>query len=71
MIKPDQETVRMVAQLAQQYPHFRDFVNAWYNHELENLPSAVNHAAISQGRCQVLGELTRFINEAPDLAAKS
>jgi hypothetical protein len=45
------------------------WIEAWRAHELEQLPMAVNNAAVAQGRCQVLGELAKFAREAPEHAA--
>jgi len=70
MIRPEPRVVKAVAQMVRQYPEILEFIQAWRMHELENLPSAVNHAAVSQGRCQVLGEIASLAEEAPALAAK-
>ena len=70
MIRPDEKTVKSMGLAIRQYPEILSFLNAWRIHELENLPSATNNAAVSQGRCQVLGELYKFAREAPELAAK-
>ena len=70
MIRPEPRVVKAVAQMVRQYPEILEFIQAWRMHELENLPSAVNHAAVSQGRCQVLGELHAFAKDSPEMAAK-
>ncbi len=70
MIRPDDKTVKSMALAIRQYPEILSFLNAWRIHELENLPSAINNAAVSQGRCQVLGELYKFAKDAPEIAAK-
>ena len=70
MIKPDEKVVRTIAAVAQQYPEFTTWVELWRQHELEQLPNAVNNPALSQGRCQVLSELYRFVKDAPAVAAK-
>jgi hypothetical protein len=71
MIRPEPETVKSMAMAVRQYPELLKFFDAWRTHELENLPNALNNPAVSQGRCQVLGELLKFAKDAPDLAAKS
>lgn len=70
MIRPEPRVIKAVAQAVRQYPEILAYLQEWRMHELENLPSAVNNAAVSQGRCQVLGELYKFAKDAPDLAAK-
>jgi len=71
MIRPDEKTVKAFAIAVRQFPEILEFIAAWRMHELEQLPSAVNNAALMQGRCQVLGELYKLAKESPELAAKS
>lgn len=70
MIRPDPKVVKSFALAVRQYPELLQFLDSWRTHELEMLPSVVNNPAVSQGRCQVLGELCRFAKDAPELAAK-
>lgn len=70
MIRPEPKVVKAVASAVRQYPEIMQFLDTWRMHELEMLPNAINNPAISQGRCQVLGELYRFAKDAPELAAK-
>jgi gamma-glutamylcyclotransferase (GGCT)/AIG2-like uncharacterized protein YtfP len=70
MIRPEPKVVKAVASAVRQYPEIMQFLDTWRTHELEMLPNAINNPAISQGRCQVLGELYRFAKDAPELAAK-
>lgn len=70
MIRPEPKVIKAVAMAVRQYPEILQYLNDWRTHELENLPNAVNNSAVSQGRCQVLGELYKFAKDAPDLAAK-
>lgn len=70
MIKPDEKVVRTIATISKQFPEFMTWVEQWRQHELEQLPNAVNNPALSQGRCQVLSELYRFVKDAPAVAAK-
>ncbi len=71
MIRPDDKTVKALAIAVRQYPEILEYIAAWRTHELEQLPHAVNNAALMQGRCQVLGELYKLVKESPELAAKS
>ena len=71
MIRPDEKVVNALAIMVRQYPELVEFFAAWRMHELEQLPSALNNAALMQGRCQVLGELYKLVKESPELAAKS
>jgi hypothetical protein len=69
MIRPDPQIVKTMATVARQYPELVQYIGSWYEHELTQLPNAVNNPALSQGRCQVLGELYRFAKDAPETAA--
>lgn len=71
MIRPEPQVVKALATVVRQYPEVLEFIAAWRMHELEQLPSALNNAALMQGRCQVLGELYKLAKESPELAAKS
>lgn len=71
MIRPDEKTVKAMALAVRQYPEILEYIAAWRTHELEQLPQAINNAALMQGRCQVLGELYKLVKESPELAAKS
>lgn len=70
MIRPDERVIKALAVTARQYPEVLEWLRDWRQHELEQLPMAVNNPAPLQGRCQVLGELYKLVKEAPDLAAK-
>lgn len=70
MIRPDPAVIKIMATVVRQYPEMLQFIFSWYEHELTQLPNAVNNPALSQGRCQVLGELYRFAKDAPETAAK-
>lgn len=71
MIRPDPKVIKALALSVRQYPELLDWLKEWRYHELEQLPSAVNNAALMQGRCQVLGEIYKLAKESPELAAKS
>lgn len=70
MIRPDERVIKALAVTARQYPEVLEWLRDWRQHELEQLPMAVNNPAPLQGRCQVLGELYKLVKDAPDLAAK-
>jgi hypothetical protein len=70
MIRPDPKVIKALAVTARQYPEVLEWLRDWRQHELEQLPMAVNNPAPLQGRCQVLGELYKLVKDAPDLAAK-
>jgi hypothetical protein len=70
MIKPDPQVIKALAIAIRQHPDLLEWIEGWYRHELESLPSAVNQPAVFQGRCQVLGELYKFAKDSPALAAK-
>jgi len=69
VIRPDASTIKALAGAVRQFPDLLRWIEAWRAHELEQLPMAVNNAAVAQGRCQVLGELAKFAREAPEHAA--
>lgn len=70
MIRPDAKVIKALAVTVRQYPEVLDWLRDWRQHELEQLPMAVNNPAPLQGRCQVLGELYKLAKDAPELAAK-
>jgi len=69
MIRPEPQVVTQMAQAVRQYPELLRWLQEWRMHELERLPNAVDSTGVYQGRCQVLGELTKFATDAPNLAA--
>jgi len=70
MIRPDPKVIKAVGLAVRQYPEILNYLEEWRMHELEMLPNAINNPAVSQGRCQVLGELYKFAKDAPSIAAK-
>jgi hypothetical protein len=47
------------------------WLTEWRQRELEQLPFvAPASVAVAQGRCQMLTELYRLVQDAPDVAAK-
>jgi len=69
MNRPGPNEILAFAQAVRTFPDTKRFIDAWYAQELDQLPSATLNPALSQGRCQVLRELTKLLREAPDLAA--
>ena len=70
MIRPDAKTLHSLAAVNKQYPEILEFIDTWRLHELETLPSVINNVALQQGRCQVLGEISKLVREAPTTVAK-
>ena len=72
MIRPAPELVEMIARVGSNYPEVAKWLNEWRMHELEQLPN-VSPAAVAtaQGRCQVLTELCKLVNNSRDLTAQS
>lgn len=72
MIRPSAEVVEKWARIASHYPDIVDWLNEWRMLELERLPdTAPNVVATAQGRCQVLTELCKLVNNSRDLSAQS
>lgn len=71
MIKPKPEVIKALGATVSQHPVLLQWIQDWREHELKQLPSVTNNVALAQGRCQVLGELSKFATESPELAAKS
>lgn len=69
MIRPDPQVTKALAASVRQFPVLLDWLREWEMYELRRLPSVVDNTGIFQGRCQVLGELTKFATDAPNLAA--
>lgn len=70
MIRPEPQVVKAMAAAVRLHPELLAWLATWKEHELNQLPSAVNNTAVFQGRCQVLCELYKFASESPSLAAK-
>lgn len=70
MIRPTDQVLKALATVVRQYPDILTFLNEWKTHELDQLPFALQNSAVAQGRCQVLSELVKLMQNSPDLAAK-
>jgi hypothetical protein len=71
MIRPPPEVIKALATSVRQYPIIAEWLKEWRMHELEQLPSVAQNTALAQGRCQILTELSKFVSESPEIAAKS
>ncbi len=71
MIRPDPSVVKALALAVRQHPELLDWLKTWRMHELEQLPNAVNNAALMQGRCEVLGQCYKLSKESPEVRAVS
>ena len=69
MIKPDAEVVRAFAHIAQNVPAAKQWLDEQYHTELKRLPFTNGSTDIAKGRCQVLGEITNLLNDAPEFVA--
>jgi hypothetical protein len=71
MIRPTPEVTKALAASVRQYPVIVEWLQEWRMHELEQLPNVAQNTALAQGRCQILSELTKYIEQSPEIAAKS
>jgi hypothetical protein len=71
MLKPEHRVWQQLAHLSTTQTDLKDYLESWYMHELHQLPRALTATALSQGRCQVLAELCRLFEEAPDVIRQS
>jgi hypothetical protein len=72
MIRPDPDIVARFAHIATHNREVVQWLNDWRQHELEQLPNiAPNVVAVAQGRCQVLTELCKLVNNSRDFVAQS
>lgn len=71
MIRPEPEVIHALSATVRQYPVILEWLQAWRQHELEQLPSVTQNMALAQGRCQVLNEVEKLLRSAPEFAAKS
>ena len=71
MIRPTPEVTKALAASVRQYPVIVEWLQEWRMHELEQLPNVAQNMALAQGRCQILSELTKYIEQSPEIAAKS
>lgn len=68
MIRPPPE---VLAALARSNDRILPWLREWRQKELDQLPfTSQASVAVAQGRCQVLTELCRLVQESPDVVAK-
>jgi hypothetical protein len=66
MIKPDADTMKAFAHVAQNVPRVGAFLTQWRTTEVDRLPdTASTSQALASGRCQVLKEICNLLSEAP------
>lgn len=70
MIRPPPQVIKAIALVSRQHPELLEWLEEWQMRELKRLPNAVDNVAVFQGRCQVLGDLTQFVQQSPEIAAK-
>lgn len=70
MRNPNGEQHRQIAHVAKAQPGLLEWLKEWRMQELERLPMALGNTAIAQGRCQVLSELVKLIEDSPNTLAK-
>lgn len=68
MIQATDEIVKLLAVTSRHHPIFKEWFEEWYMSELTKLPHALNNTGVQQGRAQVLAELTKLIDKAPEIA---
>jgi len=72
MIRPDPAIVARLANIVTHNKEFVQWLNNWRQHELEQLPNVSSNAVgIAQGRCQVLTELCKLVNNSREFVAQS
>lgn len=71
MVRPPPEILQQWGTIARQHPAVVQWVSDWYRRELEQLPYVGGSTSLAQGRCQVLTEMNKLLQDAPDLAAES
>lgn len=70
MIKPTDNILKVIAVTSTHHSEFQRWFNEWKDAEMEKLPYALSNTGVQQGRAQVLTELIKLIEEAPDIVAK-
>lgn len=70
--RPTKEQIEDAAKVAKYNVKLVEFLTDWKEREFAELPmKKIEHVAVGQGRCQVLDELLKFIETAPETVAKS
>ena len=71
MIRPEPHIVKGLAAAITQHPEVLTWMEGLLVAEVKRLTWVLDNSAVSQGRCQMLGELIEFAKESPVIAAKS
>jgi len=69
--RPEKDVLEDAARVAKHNVKLLNYLKAWQQRELTELPLRTENVAVHQGRCQVLGEIVDFLEEAPQIMAKS
>ena len=69
MIQATDEIVKLLAVTSRHHPVLKEWFRDWYEAELTKLPYALSNTGVQQGRAQVLSELVKLIDKAPEIAA--
>ena len=69
--RPSSEVIEDASLVAKNNKRLVNFIREWKERECAELPLRTDNVAVCQGRCQVLMELVKFLEEAPDIVAKS
>ena len=69
MIRPTPDDLVSLASTAKQQRRFVDFLQRCRDDELESLPKQMVNVAVMQGRCQILQELCKLLNESSAMEA--
>ena len=72
MIRPSAHDLDAIAQIGRHNKVFVEWLRQWRLRELEQLPNiAADKVSLAQGRCQVLTEIYKLVQDAPELVAQS
>ena len=71
MIRPDEKELAAITNVAKHNPEFLQWLSNWSNHELRQLPNVPSSIVqLAQGRCQVLTELHKLLQDSIDSKAQ-
>jgi hypothetical protein len=72
VIRPTPELLQQWASISRSHPAILEWITEWRQRELDQLPYVGADAShLAQGRCQVLTEIYKLVQNAPDMAAES
>lgn len=69
-MRPNPKQLEAFAHVTRHNRDVVEFLVQWKDDELARLPQAVSNTGIFQGRCQVLQELVKLLQEAQNPVAK-